>query len=89
MYIYIYLVDDPKNNGNCLAQFQEKQKTREQTGHRHMILSYIFRLGLRGHVLIEASQIPRTFARGARKRSRDLSCFYKYISSKSKTKYIV
>ena len=54
-----------------------------------MILNCIFRLGLRGHVLIEASTIPRTFARGARKRSRDLSCFYKYMSSKSKTNYVV
>ena len=32
-----------------------------------MILNYMFRLGLRGHVLIESSQIPRSLSAPARR----------------------
>ena len=47
------------------------------------------RLALRGSVLIQASQITWTLARGARQRSMGWSCLYKYMSSKSKSKHIV
>ncbi len=43
------------------------------------IEQYMRRLGLRGHVLIEASTIPSELARGARQLHKDLTYLHKCI----------